>query len=149
MNRKLSVAISILVALALVVVFFWARATVTVNQSIYSSGVISTSPGVGVFADADCTTSLASVNWGSIAAGTSATQTFYVKNTGTGSISLSLAAGSWSPTFASTYITVSWNQQGTNLTAGQSVAATVTLTVSSSITGVTNFSNTLTISGTG
>ena len=123
MKRKLSAAVSIVVVVAVVFVCLWARAAVTVNQSLYSSGVVSTSPGVGVFADADCTSSLTSVNWGPVAAGTSATQTFYVKNTGTGSISLGLAAGSWSPTSASTYITVSWNQQGTNLTAGQSMPA--------------------------
>ena len=149
MNRKLSAAVAMVVVVAVVVVCFWVRAAVTVNQNIISSGVVSTSPGVGVFSDADCTSSLTSVNWGSVAAGSSATQTFYVKNTGTGSISLGLAASSWSPTSASTYITVTWNQQGTNLAAGQSAAATVTLSVSSSITGVTSFSNTLTISGTG
>ncbi len=57
----MSAAISIVVVVAVVVVCLWARAAVTVNQSLFSSGVISTSPGIGVFADAGCTSSLTSV----------------------------------------------------------------------------------------
>jgi hypothetical protein len=102
-----------------------------------------------VYSDSACTTNMTSINWGSIAAGGTATQTVYVKNTGTGTMTLSLTASNWSPSGASTYITISWNQQGTQLSAGGSVAATLTLTVSSSITGITSFSNTITISGTG
>jgi hypothetical protein len=52
----MSAAISIVVAVAVVVVCLWVRAAVTVNQSLSSSGVISTSPGIGIFADAACTT---------------------------------------------------------------------------------------------
>jgi hypothetical protein len=92
---------------------------------------------------------MTSVNWGSLAAGDTATQTVYVKNAGTGAMSLSLAVSDWSPSGASTYITISWNKQGTQLSAGQSVAATLTLTVSSSITGISSFSNAIMISGTG
>jgi hypothetical protein len=89
-----------------------------------------------------------SISWGNIAAGSGTTQTVYVKNTGTGSITLSMSVSSWNPTVASTYITISWNQDGTQLTVGQSVTAALTLSVSASATGFTSFSNTLTISGT-
>jgi archaellum component FlaG (FlaF/FlaG flagellin family) len=124
-------------------------AAINVSQNVSSSGTITTSPNIGVYSDSACTTNMTSINWGSIAAGGTATQTVYVKNTGTGSMTLSLATSSWSPSGASTYITISWNKQGTQLSAGQSVAATLTLTVSSSVTGITSFSNTITISGTG
>jgi len=124
-------------------------AAINVSQNVSSSGTITTSPNIGVYSNSACTTNMTSINWGSIAAGGTATQTVYVKNTGTGTMTLSLTASSWSPSGASTYITISWNQQGTQLSAGGSVAATITLTVSSSITGITSFSNTITISGTG
>jgi archaellum component FlaG (FlaF/FlaG flagellin family) len=124
-------------------------AAINVSQNVSSSGTITTSPNIGVYSDSACTTNMTSINWGSIAAGGTATQTVYVKNTGTGTMTLSLTASNWSPSGASTYITISWNQQGTQLSAGGSVAATLTLTVSSSITGITSFSNTITISGTG
>jgi archaellum component FlaG (FlaF/FlaG flagellin family) len=124
-------------------------AAINVSQNVSSSGTITTSPNIGVYSDSNCATNITSINWGSVAAGGTATQAVYVKNTGTGTMTLSLTASSWSPSGASTYITISWNQQGTQLSAGQSVAATITLTVSSSITGITSFSNTITISGTG
>jgi archaellum component FlaG (FlaF/FlaG flagellin family) len=124
-------------------------AAINVSQNVSSSGTITTSPNIGVYSDSACTTNMTSINWGSVAAGGSATQIVYVKNTGTGSMTLSLAVSNWIPSGASTYITISWNQQGTQLSAGQSVTATITLTVSSSITGITSFSNTIAISGTG
>jgi archaellum component FlaG (FlaF/FlaG flagellin family) len=121
---------------------------ITVTQNVSSSGVV-TNPNIGVYSDSSCTTSMISINWGSVAPGGTATQTVYVKNTGTGAMSLSLAVSNWSPAGASTYITISWNKQGTQLSAGQSVAATLTLTASSSITDISSFSSTITISGTG
>jgi hypothetical protein len=122
-------------------------AVLNVNQNLGSSGNITTSPNVGVYSDSACTTNMTSINWGSVAAGSSAQQTVYVKNTGTGTITLGLAASNWNPSTASTYITVSWDQQGTQLAPGHSVTAVITLTVSSSITGITTFSNTISITG--
>jgi hypothetical protein len=113
-----------------------------------SSGTILASSDIGVYSDSACTINLNSINWGSVAAGGSVTQIVYVKNTGTSTMTLSLAVSNWSPTTASTYITISWNQTETQLSAGQSVPAAITLTVSPSITGVTTFSNTIAISGT-
>ena len=140
-----------LVIVLTVVAFALAASTlavITVTQNMSSSGVV-TSPNIGLYSDSSCTTNMTSINWGSVAAGGTVTQTVYVKNTGTGTMSLGLAVSNWLPSGASTYITISWNKQGTQLSAGQSVAATLTLTVSSNITGITTFSNTITISGTG
>lgn len=124
-------------------------AAVNVSQNLTSSGTITTSPNVAVYSDSACNNAITTLTWGSVAAGTSATQTVYVKNTGTGTISLSMAASNWSPAGASTYITATWNKDGAQLGAGQSTSAVITLTVSSSVTGVTTFSNTITITGTG
>ena len=122
---------------------------INVSDNINSSGSITTSPNIGAFYDSACTNAVSSVTWGSIAAGGTATQTVYVKNTGTGTIALSLATSNWNPAGAATYITISWNQQGTPLSYGQSVAAILNVTVSPSIAGITTFSNTIAISGTG
>ena len=145
-KMKISVVALSVLALALTLSSF---AALNVDQNLASSGTITTSPNIGVYSDAGCTVNLTSICWGSVAAGGSVSQTVYVKNTGTGSMTLSLAASGWSPAGASTYITVSWNQQNAVLSAGQSVAAVVTVSVSSSITGISTFSNTITISGTG
>ena len=145
-NSKIIVIALTIIALSLVGTTL---AAITVNQNLTSTGSIATTANIGVYSDAACTNPLTNINWGSRSAGNTATQTVYVKNTGTSSLTLTLATTNWNPTVASNYITVSWNRQGTLLTAGQSTTATITLTVSQSITGVTTFSNTITISGTG
>jgi hypothetical protein len=145
-TSKILVVILIAVALALTTTTL---GVLNVSQNVTSSGTITTSPNIGVYSNSNCTTTLTSINWGSIIAGGNATQTFYVKNTGTGIMTLSLSVSNWSPSGASTYLTISWNQQGTQLSAGQSIAATITLAVSSSITGITTFTNTIAITGTG
>src|SRR5665647_1675547 len=124
---------------------------IVVSQNVYSSGSITTptpppasapaptptptstpitTPNVGVYSNSACTTNKTSITWASVAAGGSATQTVYVKNTGTASMTLNLAVSNWTPSTASNYITITWNQQGTVLAAGQSVAAILTLAVS-------------------
>jgi hypothetical protein len=124
-------------------------AAVTVTHNLNSIGTINTSPNIDIFGDSACNTPINSVNWGSIAAGGSSTQTVYIKNIGTGSMTLSMTVTGWAPSNAGTYITMSWNREGTTLAAGQSTAATVTLNVASGIAGISSFSNTITFTGTG
>jgi hypothetical protein len=123
-------------------------AVITVNQDIITSGNVATSPNIGVYSDSACTTNKTSISWGALQVGGSTSQTIYVKNIGTRTLTLELSVTNWTPAQASPYITISWDKQGTQLSAGQSTQATVTITVSSNITGITNFSNTIIISGT-
>ena len=152
-NNKMRLSKPLIMVIALVVVATtltaYTLATLNINKNISSSGTISTSPNIGVFSDSAHTINMTSINWGSVSAGGTATQVVYVQNTGTGTLTLTLTTSSWTPTGAGTYLVISWNQQGTQLTAGQSVAATITLTVSSSVTGVTSFSNSIAITGSG
>lgn len=147
--KKTSKALIIVLTIVALALTASTAAVLNVNQNIPSLGTITTTPNIGVYSDSACTTNITTINWGSLTAGGSATQTVYVKNTGTGVMTLSLATNNWSPAGASSYMTISWNKSGTQLSAEQSVAATITLTVSSSINGITNFSNAITISGTG
>jgi hypothetical protein len=81
--------------------------------------------------------------------GSTATYTIYVKNTGNTAVTLSIATSGWSPSNASNYITLTWNQTGKTLQESQSVAALLTLSVSSTISSsITNFSFNITITGT-
>jgi hypothetical protein len=118
-------------------------------QTVSSNGAVSTSANLAVYSDSACTTSLASLNWGTLTPGRTSTYTIYVKNTSTGlSLSLSMTTSSWSPASANGPITIAWNQQGIDLQPGASVAAVLTLTVSSSIVDVTSFRVNINISGT-
>jgi hypothetical protein len=124
-------------------------AAVTVSQTIPSGGSIAVSPNIGVYSDSTCQTNLTTIDWGTITPGGIITRTIYVKNTGTGtSLSLSMTTSNWNPTTANGPITITWNQIGTILTPGQSVAAVITLTASSTIANITNFAVQITIVGT-
>jgi uncharacterized protein YcnI len=147
---KLSITASIialvLIATVLTVTTF---AAITTTQNLSSSGSVTTSANLGVYSNAGCTTPLTTINWGTITPGATITQTIYIKNTGNGlSLALSMGAASWTPAGANGQITLTWDQAGTRITPGQSVAATLTLTVSSSIADVTNFSVQINITGT-
>ena len=122
-------------------------ATLNLNKNVSSLGTITTSPNLGVYSDIGCTVNMTTINWGSVAAGSSVNQTIYVKNTGTGTLTLGLSTSNWNPSTAISYLSISWNQQGTQLAAGQQATAVVTLTVSSNVTGITTFSNTISITG--
>jgi hypothetical protein len=104
---------------------------------------------IGVYSDSACTQTATSLNWGSLEPGDQATRTVYVKNNGNTAVSLSVSTTGWSPLNAQQWMTVSWNRQGETLQPNQSIQATITLTVSSSIdSGISNFNFDVTITGT-
>jgi hypothetical protein len=120
----------------------------SVNQLVSSSGTITT-VNVGVYSDSACTQNLTSINWGTVSPGGSVTKTIYVKNTGSVQITLGMTKTSWNPTSANGPITLTWNKEGTKLNAGSVATATLTLSVSSSISGITTFSVNIVIAGSG
>ena len=143
---KILLAVLIVVVLALTITLSLVDNS---SPNFTASAKITASPNIGVYSDSACTHKLTSIKWGSVAAGKTTTQNVYVKNTGTAAMTLSLATSSWNPSKASTYLTISWNQQGTKLSAGKSAAATIKLAVSSTIAGFTSFSSTIAFTGTG
>ena len=95
-----------------------------------------------------CTQSCGSISWSAIPPGNSTSGIVYIKNTGTKSVTLSLTTDSWNPENANGPITLNWNRVGTTLASNQSIDATLTLSVSSSISGITNFGFDIIITGT-
>lgn len=119
------------------------------NASASSDALLSISSGLQVYFDSACNNPVESIEWGSISPGGTDTVTVFIKNTeSSNSLSLSLGTSDWNPTSAGQYLTLSWNQQGKVLAAGQTIEASITLAVSPSIVGVTTFSMQITVSGT-
>lgn len=153
-QRKLSGIAMIALIFASLALMLTAYAAINVSTSINSSGSISTStvvsPNLAVYSDSACTVPLAPIDWGSLAPGGTVTRTVYVKNTqGAASLTLGMATSNWTPTTANGPLTVTWDKQGTILAPGQSTATKLTLTASSSTTGITSFGVQIIISGTG
>jgi hypothetical protein len=125
-----------------------ALALLQATQTIPNTGTIK-GINVGVYENSACTVPLTSLAWGTLDPGSSTIKTMYVKNEGTSPMTLSMTTNTWNPSNALSYITVTWNQNGTVVNAGLNVQANVTLTVSPNISGIPSFAFTMVITGTG
>ncbi|MGQ9680378.1 MAG: hypothetical protein ACUVV4_06385 [Candidatus Bathyarchaeia archaeon] len=104
---------------------------------------------VEIYSDSACTQPLSSIDWGDLEPGSVKNRTIYIKNSGNTGLKLSLTTSGWSPSSASNYITLSWNREGVTISSGSTISATLTLSVSSSISDITTFSFNIIIQGTG
>jgi hypothetical protein len=87
---------------------------------------------------------LTSIEWGDLAAGSTATRQISVINNGTIPTTLSLSTGDWVPLIAQQYLTITWNcASGTVLQPGASQTVTMTINVNQYVTGVNTFTNTI------
>jgi hypothetical protein len=123
-------------------------AVLNVQRSIPSSGLV-VAVNVGVYSDAACTLNLTSIDWGSVYPAGAASHVIYVKDTGNVPMTLNMTAVAWNPPAAVGQIMVAWDREGFVVGAGQSTSATLTLTVSQGISGVTSFSVNIVITGSG
>jgi len=139
----LPVALSILGALIIV-----ASGALISYVTISNTGNVKT-VGVGVYWEAVCTNRVSSISWGTIEPGSKTNVTVYIRNEGTSSATLSLSTSNWSPASASAYISLGWDYSGKVLSPNEVVQVKLTLSISSSITGITNFSFDITISAIG
>jgi len=102
---------------------------------------------IDVYGDAACTQVISSVGWGEIEAGSSKTRVVYVKNNGDDGVSLSLLTENWNPSGASNYLQLSWDYDGSTIVSGEVRQITLTLSVSSSASGIDGFSFDIVIIG--
>ncbi len=118
----------------------------TTSQNLPTLGTIAT-VNVGAYTNSACTTNCTSISWPAVAPGNSTSVTIYIKNYGTVPLTLNMTSSSWTPSNANSFITLTWDQENTTLAANNSTEATLTITVSSSITGITTFSFNIAIIG--
>lgn len=136
-------------AIGLLVTLLVSGALLT-TKTITSSGTIAAPAGnLGIYSDSALTQTLTSISWGTVSPGSYITKTFYVKNLGATQVTLSMTKANWNPTTANGPVTVTWDREGTVLATNQVSYITLTLSASSSISGITNFSVDIIISGTG
>ena len=149
-NKAVLISIVIL-ALTGVVLAVLSSGLLVAQQSVSTSGNVGgsilSSVNIGVFSDVAATSNCSSIDWGSLSAGSTVTQTVYVKNTGSTPETLSMATSDWNPSSANSSLTLTWNMEGASLPAGSVVAATLTLTVAANTGSLTSFSFNIVISG--
>jgi hypothetical protein len=133
------------IAVAIIVMMTTGLALLQPSTTVTQTGTIQ-ALNLGVYSDSACTQTLSLLNWGALRPGTSANRTIYVKNTGNALETLNMTVTTWNPSAASSYITLTWDQQNAQLAPGYSVPALLVLSISTSVTGFTDFTCTTIIS---
>lgn len=103
------------------------------------TGVLETI-GIGVYWDPGLTSKASTTYWGLLQPGAQKSLTVYVHNEGNSPVTLSLSTSNWTPSTASDYLALTWNYNGQTISPSAQMQVTLTLTVSSNITGISNFS---------
>jgi hypothetical protein len=96
--------------------------------------------GAEIYWDQGCTNKTLSIDWGPMEPGSNKTFTVYIRNEGDSATCLYIATSNWAPSAALSYITLNWNYSGQILSVGQVIPMELILTISPSVTGITNFS---------
>jgi len=117
------------------------------SKSLQSYGSVK-AVNVGVYWDNGCTNITSTVDWGMLSPGTSKNVTLYVRNEGNTAVKLSLTTQNWNPLSASNYMRLSWSREAQTVNLGSVLNATLTFSVFSNVTGITNFSFDIVIAGT-
>jgi len=117
------------------------------SKNIQSSGTVR-AVNIGVYWDSGCTNATSTIGWGMLSPGESTNVTVYLRNEGNVALRSNLTVQNWVPTGSSSYIGLVWNMENQTIAVGSVVTAVLTLSVSPSITGITDFSFDITITGT-
>jgi hypothetical protein len=121
-KRKQTITVLLVLVLLVFNVFFLSTTTgqLFVKTNLYSYGSIQIQTiGVTAYQDANCTTPVSDVAWGTLAPGLSKTNIIYVKNEGTTFLTLSLDTTDWNPTNAPDYMSLNWDYDGTTVAPNQ------------------------------
>ena len=120
----------------------------TTSKTLDTSGSIM-AINIGVYSNSACTIPISSLDWGTPEPGDIVTRTVYLKNTGNADMILNMYVSNWSPTGVDNYLSLNWNRENFEISPNEVVQATITLSVGSGITGITDFSFRVTLQGTG
>lgn len=109
------------------------------SKTVSSIGFVKT-VGIEMYSDVGLKNSVSSIDWGSIAPGSTKNVIVYIRNEGDSAVNLIMNSSNWTPSNASTYMTLTWNYLGQSINAGTTIQVTFSLSVMADIQGITNFS---------
>jgi len=134
---------------ALVTGIFGTGLTLIQTSRTISSGGSVKGIGVGIYWDSACANQVSSIDWGLLDPDSSKAVTVYVRNEGNSVVTLFKSTQNWNPSAASSYMTLNWNYNGQPVNANAVVQVKLTLSVLSSVLGITDFSFDIIIAATG
>jgi hypothetical protein len=133
----------VVVAICLTATTFAALDTTQILSEIGNVKTVNLS----VYTDANCTQNCTSLGDFAVISGCNTSKTVYVKNMGNVPQTLNMTVSNWNPSNASSYLTLTWDQENTVLDAGQIVVANFTLTAVSKTDCLTKFGYLITLTG--
>ncbi len=107
------------------------------------------SVGCQIYGNAEQTTIISAIDWGSISPGDYSNVTIWVKNNGTAPITLALSSSNYSPIAAQQYLTLTWNYSNQTINANTVLPIELKLAASPQTKGFTDFSLDITITASG
>lgn len=119
----------------------------SVIANVGSVGTVNT-VGVGVYWDSGFASKVNMIDWGTLMPGTQKSHVVYIRNEGNLPITLSQTVSNWNPVAAASYMSLSWSYNGQTIYPGGAISVTLTLSVNSGITGISQFSFDINIVGT-
>jgi len=129
-------------ALLVIYIFIF---SMTMNNTTSVSAVETN--GVGVYWDSNCSNIVPSIDWSTLYPGSVKNVTVYIRNEIAEPMYLILSTTNWNPSNASQYLNLGWNYPGQRMNPGEKLQITLTLSVSSHIQGISNFSFDILVSG--
>jgi len=134
--------------LAVSVLVAGTAALLVIPKNIHSTGSIK-ALGLGVYRDPQCVNATSSLDFGSLEPGFSKNFTLYLRNEGNSPLTLNMTWKNWNPLNAANYITLAWNREGQQIVQNEVISFVITVSVSSSIQGISSFELDIVISGIG
>jgi len=114
------------------------------EKTLPMSGVIAIGD-FGIYWEANCSTHVTSINWGTIEAGANSSVTVYVQHEGTVPFTLYYVLSGWNPVNTSEFITLGWDYDNATINTDDVIPITLTLNVSPLTTGIAEFAFYITI----
>jgi len=98
-----------------------------------------TTRGVGVYWDANCSSPVYSLDWGSVEPGSIKNQTVFIRNEGNEPSTLFLNTTNWNPPNALDFIKLNWDYNGYIIDPQETTEVTLTLFVAPVTEGLKDF----------
>lgn len=105
--------------------------------------------GIGVYKDVNFTVSVTEINWGIVEPGENKSFSAYILNESNVPVTLTMHTEDWTPGNASSFISLLWDYDGSEIPVDGSIPVTFVLTLDPATSGIDTFSFTIVIVGTG
>ena len=105
--------------------------------------------GVGVYKDVNFTVPVTSIDWGLVEPGEEKKFSAYIKNESNVPLTLTMWTEDWDPANVSSFISLTWDYNGTEISVDSSIPVTFVLNVDAATSGIDAFSFTIVIVGSG